>query len=68
MLILTRKAGTWVTVPLADGTFVTFKIMKARSGGNVSVGIEAPPHLSILRGPEHIDAAGVIKDPKHQKR
>jgi carbon storage regulator len=44
MLVLTRKPGEKVVI---DGG-ITITVIEAK-GGKVRIGIEAPPHVSILR-------------------
>jgi carbon storage regulator CsrA len=48
MLVLSRTEGETIVITGADGSEVT--ILICRTGTNVSVGIEAPASVKILRG------------------
>ena len=45
MLVLSRKPGEQIVI--GDGITITIQKL---SGSRVSVGIDAPPHVSVLRG------------------
>ncbi|HVX59946.1 MAG TPA: carbon storage regulator [Pirellulales bacterium] len=62
MLVLSRKVGEKLVI--GDGIVITVSRV---AGQRVSIGIEAPPHVRVVRGelqpydhpenPEHADAA-----------
>lgn len=52
MLVLSRKEGETIVMTGENGTVITVTIRQ--TGTNVSVGIEAPQSIKILRG-EHFE-------------
>ncbi len=44
-LVLTRRAGETIVIPLANGERITIT-----SGGTIKLRFEAPPGIKILRG------------------
>lgn len=46
MLVLTRKPNQDIIIP---GLGITVKVLRI-DGGKVRIGIEAPPHVTLLRG------------------
>lgn len=49
MLALTRKTQQKISLTLPDGTVIWLTVTRIR-GSNVTIGIEAPPQVKVLRG------------------
>lgn len=63
-LVLSRRVGEKVKIPMGGGEFLWVTVLKA--GPRVKLGFEAPERVKILRGeldPPEIDGCNIGTDP-----
>jgi len=53
MLVLSRKIGQRIVIPLGDGESIAIGPVPGKRGAGVRLGVEAPPRFLILRE-EHL--------------